>query len=197
MYVFNICRCSCRRFCSPLKSSARMIYSFRGTREPLNDPRVAHDLVMSLRQEERVVLFRELDFVLNKSVSEAEPAPTSAVLRKVTVNNIIPFIGFGFLDNLVMIMAGDIIDKNIGVLLGISTLAAAAWGNLISDVFGLALAGYIEGFAVRFGMTTPDITPKQADMFVTRFAAAIGRTIGIVLGCLIGMTPLLFLSVSQ
>ena len=129
--------------------------------------------------------------------SEAEPAPTSAVLRKVTVNNIIPFIGFGFLDNLVMIMAGDIIDKNIGVLLGISTLAAAAWGNLISDVFGLALAGYIEGFAVRFGMTTPDITPKQADMFVTRFAAAIGRTIGIVLGCLIGMTPLLFLSVSQ
>ena len=93
-----------------------------------------------------------------------------------------------------MILAGDLIDNKIGLMLGISTMAAAAWGNLVSDVFGLALAGYIEGFAVRFGLSTPEISPKQADMFSTRMAAAIGRTVGIVAGCLLGMIPLLFLS---
>lgn len=171
----------------------RCVYSFRGTREPLDDPRVAHDLVMSLRDKERAVLFKELEEAIAKSAAP-EPAPTRDVLRKITYNNVIPFIGFGFLDNVIMILAGDVIDRNIGVLLGISTLAAAAWGNLFSDVFGLALAGYIEGFAVRFGMKTPDITPKQADMFITRFAAAIGRTVGIIIGCILGMLPLLFLS---
>ena len=93
-----------------------------------------------------------------------------------------------------MILAGDLIDTKIGVFLGISTLAAAAWGNLVSDVFGLALAGYIEAFAAKFGLSTPDISPKQSDMMVTRLAAAIGRTIGIVLGCILGMVPLMFLS---
>ena len=123
-----------------------------------------------------------------------EEAPTSAVLRKILMNNLIPFIGFGFLDNLIMILAGDFIDVRLSTILGITTLAAAAWGNLISDVFGLALAGYIEGFSAKLGMATPDISPKQSDMVITRVFAAVGRTIGIVIGCLIGMVPLLFIS---
>ena len=34
----------------------------------------------------------------------------------------IPFVGFGFLDNFIMILAGDYIDNNIGVTLAISTM---------------------------------------------------------------------------
>ena len=109
------------------------------------------------------------------------------------MNNLIPFIGFGFLDNLIMIVAGDFIDVKIGAILGITTLAAAAWGNLISDVFGLALAGYIESFSAKIGLATPDISPKQSDMMITKVFAAFGRTIGIVFGCLLGMVPLFFM----
>ena len=43
-------------------------------------------------------------------------------------NSMIPFIGFGFLDNALMIIAGDYIDTTIGVTLGISTMAAAGFG---------------------------------------------------------------------
>lgn len=48
-------------------------------------------------------------------------------------------IGFGFADNFIMILAGDVIDNKLGVLFGFSTLAAAGLGNLISDVAGISL----------------------------------------------------------
>jgi hypothetical protein len=40
-------------------------------------------------------------------------------------------IGFGLMDNLVMIQAGDLIDSTIGVTLGLSTLTAAAFGQVV------------------------------------------------------------------
>jgi hypothetical protein len=42
--------------------------------------------------------------------------------------NALPFIGFGFLDNFTMIIAGDYIEHSIGIVMTISTMAAA--GNL-------------------------------------------------------------------
>ena len=37
-------------------------------------------------------------------------------------------------------LQGEYIDHTIGIALGISTMAAAAFGNLISDLFGLGYA---------------------------------------------------------
>ena len=67
--------------------------------------------------------------------------PSWADLRLLALAASIPFIGFGFVDNAVMILAGDYIDLTLGVSLGISTLAAAGLGNLISDVLGVGLGG--------------------------------------------------------
>ena len=36
------------------------------------------------------------------------------------------------MDNMIMIIAGDAIEANVGLTLGISTLCAAGFGNLIS-----------------------------------------------------------------
>ena len=93
-----------------------------------------------------------------------------------------------------MITAGEIIDTKFSVCFGITTLAAAAWGNLVSDVCGLGLAGYIESFSAKLGLATPNISCKQADMVVTKVAAALGRTFGIIIGCLLGMIPLFFIN---
>jgi tRNA-specific adenosine deaminase 1 len=43
-----------------------------------------------------------------------------------------------------MLMSGERIESSLGVALGITTLAAAGLGNLISDVVGLGLADTIE-----------------------------------------------------
>ena len=37
------------------------------------------------------------------------------------------------MDNALLIIAGDAIDSSIGVMFGLSTMCAAAIGNLISD----------------------------------------------------------------
>ncbi|XP_015213051.1 transmembrane protein 65 isoform X1 [Lepisosteus oculatus] len=120
--------------------------------------------------------------------------PTTAQLRYVLLHNAIPFIGFGFLDNAIMIAAGTQIEMSIGVIFGISTMAAAALGNLVSDLAGLGLAGYVEALASRLGLQIPDLTPKQADMWQTRVSAHSGKAIGVFIGCILGMFPLLFLS---
>uniref|UniRef100_A0A8B9BWL7 Transmembrane protein 65 n=1 Tax=Anser brachyrhynchus TaxID=132585 RepID=A0A8B9BWL7_9AVES len=107
-----------------------------------------------------------------RSSEKLEVAPPSpGQLKHVFFHNALPFVGFGFLDNAIMIAAGTQIELSIGVILGISTMAAAALGNLVSDLAGLGLAGYVEALASRLGLSIPDLTPKQADMWQTRLSA--------------------------
>jgi tRNA-specific adenosine deaminase 1 len=93
----------------------------------------------------------------------AEPAikPTTKQLQLVLYEAMLPFIGFGFLDNFVMIIAGEYIDITIGTALGISTMAAAAFGNLISDLFGLGFADTVEALCRRLGIPNPKLKSSQ------------------------------------
>ena len=72
-------------------------------------------------------------------------------------------------------------------------MAAAALGNTISDVAGIASAWYVEKFAEKFGIHDPVLTPFQRSTWQVRWSTTIGRAIGVVIGCLLGMIPLLFL----
>ncbi|XP_027892568.1 transmembrane protein 65 [Xiphophorus couchianus] len=166
-------------------------------REPLNSPKRAKEFIYRLHPNERTCLLQELQIFESKAIAQEtlEPSPpTAAQIRYVLFHNAVPFIGFGFLDNAIMIAAGTQIELSIGVTLGISTMAAAALGNLVSDLAGLGLAGYVEALASRLGMQVPDLTPKQVDMWQTRISSHMGKAIGITIGCILGMFPLLFLS---
>ncbi|XP_032414106.1 transmembrane protein 65-like isoform X1 [Xiphophorus hellerii] len=165
--------------------------------EPLNSPRGAKDFIYSLHPSERSCLLRELHKFESIAIAQGQleiAPPTSAQLRYVLLHNAIPFVGFGFLDNCIMIVAGTQIELSIGVVLGISTMAAAALGNLVSDLAGLGLAGYVEALASRLGMQIPELSPKQADMWQTRVSCHTGKAIGVGIGCILGMFPLLFFS---
>nr|XP_033785638.1 transmembrane protein 65 [Geotrypetes seraphini] len=165
--------------------------------EPLNTGPGARDFIYSLHPSERSCLLRELhrfeSIAIAQEKLEVEP-PTTEQLKYVFIHNALPFIGFGFLDNAIMIAAGTQIELSIGVILGISTMAAAALGNLVSDLAGLGLAGYVEALCSRLGLSIPDLTPKQADMWQTRLGAHLGKAVGVTIGCILGMFPLLFLS---
>ncbi|TMS10585.1 Transmembrane protein 65 [Larimichthys crocea] len=41
-------------------------------------------------------------------------------------------------------------------------------------------------------MQIPDLSPKQADMWQTRVSSHSGKAIGVGIGCILGMFPLLF-----
>ncbi|KAM6975005.1 transmembrane protein 65 [Tautogolabrus adspersus] len=165
-------------------------------KEPLNSPKRAKEFIYRLQPKERTCLLHELQSFESIAIAQemlAPSPPTTAQLKYVLFHNALPFVGFGFLDNAIMIAAGTQIELSIGVTLGISTMAAAALGNLISDLAGLGLAGYVESLASKLGMQVPDLTPKQVDMWQTRVSSHMGKGIGVTIGCILGMFPLLFL----
>ncbi len=67
------------------------------------------------------------------------PTPRQLGLYALSVG--IPFVGFGLMDNSIMIVSGDLIAHYLGLYLSLSMLASAALGNLVSDVAGVAF-GY-------------------------------------------------------
>lgn len=156
----------------------------------------ADQLIRDMDEEELNRLSRALEDLKQEIYLEkiSEEAPSFQSLVLLAVSNSLPFIGFGFLDNAIMIVAGEYIDIKVGAMLGISTMAAAAFGNMISDVAGIGLAGYVEALVARMGFDGPRLTAKQLTMRATRVACHTGRAVGIVIGCIVGMFPLLFFS---
>ncbi|XP_037807487.1 uncharacterized protein LOC119600955 [Lucilia sericata] len=130
---------------------------------------------------------------LKKKAAEKAANPSSSDLWKIFFVNAVPFVGFGFLDNFTMIIAGDYIEHIFGTFMCISTMAAAGLGNTISDVLGIGSAYYVERGCEYLGLKPPDLTPIQMEMKSSRRAANYGRIIGITVGCLVGMFPLLFM----
>ncbi|CAI6006978.1 unnamed protein product [Closterium sp. NIES-65] len=101
-------------------------------------------------------------------------------------------IGFGVTDNTIMLIAGDIIEGTLGAAFGISTLMAAGLGNAVSDIVGTVFREYIEGATGRF---LPDVnfSSKQLADSRARWAETGGATVGVTIGCLMGLAPLLVL----
>lgn len=126
-------------------------------------------------------------------VSEPPRVPPFRTILVYSVHQALPFVGFGFLDNLIMILAGEYIDHTLGVTLSISTMAAAGLGNAISDAFGVGSAWYVEHWIVRFGFHHPHLSLEERALTRVRMGANIGKALGVTVGCLIGMLPLAFM----
>ena len=153
-------------------------------------------------------------------------APTSSQLLTLACASGLPFVGFGFADNFIMILVGDQIDCTLGacahttregpcccccplrtridgtirpfvpflagVRFGLSTMAAAGFGNLISDVVGISLGEMIEA-AVAKVLSAPPLSYEQLQLRKTRLVKGSANAIGISIGCLLGMAPLYFM----
>lgn len=132
-----------------------------------------------------------------KTVEETAPPPYKT-LRWVAFTTGLPFVGFGFMDNAILVIAGDAIDTSLGVSLGISTMCAAAIGNIISDLAGIGCAASIEEFcATTLNLPVPKLTEAQRQLRTVRMASQGGMAIGMTIGCILGMLPLLFIDSSK
>lgn len=133
------------------------------------------------------------------------PEPSTRDLYAVAIRQGIPFVGFGIMDNAVMILAGETIDLHLGVALGISTMCAAAIGNIISDISGVMFGTVIEDGLLGWSKTIekltrgrvtlpamPDLSYQQRQLRSVRWSGQLGCAMGLTIGCVIGMFPLLF-----
>lgn len=120
------------------------------------------------------------------------PPITRAQMRKLFIATAIPMVGFGFMDNCVMLICGEFIEVKLGAALCITTLCAAGLGNLISDLVGLGAGGIIEAGAAKMGVDAPPLTMAQQAGRAAVMTRHGGSVIGLSVGCIIGMFPLLF-----
>lgn len=117
---------------------------------------------------------------------------TNLQIKRLILISGIPLIGFGLLDNGVMITAGDFIEKQFGSRVGISPLAAAGLGNMFSNVLGWTFGSWVEKGARRMGFKDPKLTLRQLSMPQTKNIQLYASIICITIGGLLGMFPLLF-----
>ena len=114
-----------------------------------------------------------------KASAKVEP-PSRAQLWRLALANGVPFVGFGFADNVIMILAGDAIDKSIGVTLGISTLAAAGWPTV---TWGIG-TGDVIVLLEKSENRKPRLCPRTARPGSCESWGR-GLIIGITVGCLL------------
>ena len=102
---------------------------------------------------------------------------------------------FGFIDNFIMIIAGDAIDANIAATFGLATMTSAAFGNMISDMGGEEAGEALDSAIEKLGLDAEDVSDEQMEAAPSwmRFLDRRAGTIGVAIGCLIGMFPLAFM----
>lgn len=131
------------------------------------------------------------DTLKDRLLSE-EPLPSNRQMRLYFMNNFLPFVGFGFFDNFIMLIVGDFLDAKLGVVLGLSTLAAAAIGNTVSDVVGIWVSGFIETANAALGIPRSGLTSAQRGDIRMRILKNSACAFGIIFGCTLGMAPLAY-----
>uniref|UniRef100_A0A671F704 Transmembrane protein 65 n=1 Tax=Rhinolophus ferrumequinum TaxID=59479 RepID=A0A671F704_RHIFE len=155
--------------------------------EALNTAQGARDFIYSLHSTERSCLLKELHRFESIAIAQGKGVaggrsggPGPLLYPALFIHNAIPFVGFGFLDNAIMIVA-------------VSSFSHSYF-KLIKKCI---LAGYVEALASRLGLSIPDLTPKQVDMWQTRVSTHLGKAVGVTIGCILGMFPLIFLGVGE
>ncbi|KPA81896.1 putative mitochondrial hypothetical protein [Leptomonas pyrrhocoris] len=151
------------------------------------------EIALKRRQEEQKKRVTEAKQTASTTTVMASKALPFAALFMIALEAGLPFVGFGFLDNATMILAGDMIDGSLGFYLNCSVLASAAMGNVCSGMLGMQIHGLIDKAVQKLNFNTPVLTEEQMKDRRVFLAGHLGGTVGIMIGLILGMLPLLFL----
>ena len=106
-------------------------------------------------------------------------------------------IGFGFVDQTIMLQAGHAIDCTIGVTFGLSTLTSAAFGQVCSDASGAIFGSTLERLADRAGFPSANLTSTQKSLKTVQRTKFAGTLLGVISGCLLGLLNLLLIDTER
>jgi hypothetical protein len=123
--------------------------------------------------------------------------PTRQQLVRAFFNAAIPMVGFGFMDQTVMLQAGNAIDCSIGVTFGLSTLTAAAFGQVCSDASGVLFGGTLESLAARAGLPKAGLSSAQRKLKIVKHTKFVGGFCGVIVGCILGLVNLFFIDTER
>merc|ERR550532_1028042 len=104
---------------------------------------------------------------------------------------VFPWLGLASLITF-FILAGDYLDTHLCVHLGLSTMFAAALGNIVSDIGGITFGGYLELLGNSLGLKHHNMSIAQLRTWTAWFVKYTAMMLGISTGCIIGMFPFVF-----
>lgn len=134
---------------------------------------------------------RRAPTLLAVAASRATEPPTRSQLLQLGLIAAVPCFTFGFLDNAIMLVAGEQIEAHLGVSLGLSAMACAAAGNVIADTTGQVSGGTVERW-LRPVFQAPNLSAAQCASRRVSVVRAVAGALGIAVGCICGSFPLLF-----
>jgi len=129
--------------------------------------------------------------------TDAISLPTRTQLWRVFAKAAVPMIGFGFTDQTVMLQAGNAIDCTLGVTFGLSTLTAAAFGQVCSDASGVIFGGTLERLSTMAGLPSAGLTTAQRHLPVVQRVRWAGSLLGVMFGCCLGLVNLFFIDTTR
>jgi len=114
---------------------------------------------------------------------------SSKQIRSIFLSAAIPMVGFGFMDNFVMITAGQAIDNSLGVQMGLATMTAAAMGQVVSDVSGVMFG---DTLARLFKVSSAQLSASQRELAAVQIhrLRLAGAILGVIAGCTLGAAAL-------
>jgi len=134
---------------------------------------------------------RRASTLLAVSASRATAPPTRSQLLKLGLVAAVPCFTFGFLDNAIMLVAGEQIEAHLGISLGLSAMACAAMGNIVADTTGQVSGGTVERL-LRPVLPAANLSATQLGTKSASRVQVLGGALGIATGCMFGSFPLLF-----
>lgn len=96
-----------------------------------------------------------------------------------------------------MLQAGNAVDCTLGVTFGLSTLAAAAIGQVVSDASGVVFGNSLERIATKAGLPPTNLSTAQRALPIVVRTTFAGSFLGIIAGCTLGLVNLLFIDTSR
>ncbi|CAD5215987.1 unnamed protein product [Bursaphelenchus xylophilus] len=164
----------------------------------IRDEKSAKDFINRLYPNERKMIF---DLIQRKRANQYKTAEQQQqeVIDEVHHDDLVaiwwityaPFFLYGFIDTATMIVAGESFDRTIGQYMGVSVMAGAAAGNIVSNLVGIYFLHYVE-LGVAQIVEQPKFLPGQEKLWALRFVKNLARLCGILSGCILGTFPLLF-----
>ena len=134
---------------------------------------------------------RRAPTLLAVSAARSDSPASRSQLLKLGLVAAVPCFTFGFLDNSIMLLAGEAIENSLGIKFGISAMACAAMGNIIADTTGQVSGGTVDRL-LRPVLPAPNLSAAQRASRAAGLTHAVGGALGIFVGCVFGCFPLLF-----
>jgi len=142
---------------------------------------------MPLQQQQRQQQMNKSTLALPPAQGQPVQQLTREQISSLFWSAAIPMVGFGFMDNFIMITAGSAIDNSLGVHMGLATMTAAAIGQIVSDVSGVVFGDTLSKW---FNVAPANLTKAQIKLRLVSRIKLCGGVLGVTAGCILGAAAL-------